>query len=333
MVKDVPSISNKFSNRIIWIDWMKVIGMYCIIAGHLFPPGYKYIYIFNVPLFFLISGYLCKQETSNYVFWKKLLLNYITPLFCIRTTMFLWEKYIYTDPDKFMSIFDYWIFMLKGYQNCNGACWFIYTLIIVRILFQYFQSTLMQIFLFTTLTCAAVFLNVNDVHKGNAILNVTIAYQPFFIGFLLKHYKNVFDSFCPTLLSITALLFIGVLTIYLCGQFNGNVWAFNNNYGHSFILYIIGTLGGATAIFSLSKLFDSFYNIIINILSIGNIITLGFHQIFVDLLRLHLPLTLYLSYVLALTILLTFYPIILFCRSWCPLFLGIYHPSKKNDNT
>jgi surface polysaccharide O-acyltransferase-like enzyme len=29
--------------RIIWIDRMKVIGMYFIIAGHLFPIGYTYI--------------------------------------------------------------------------------------------------------------------------------------------------------------------------------------------------------------------------------------------------------------------------------------------------
>jgi fucose 4-O-acetylase-like acetyltransferase len=76
--------------RIIWIDRMKVIGMYFIIAGHLFPIGYTYIYAFSVPLFFLISGFLYKQEHSNYIFWKKIALNYIVPLFSIRTIMYFW---------------------------------------------------------------------------------------------------------------------------------------------------------------------------------------------------------------------------------------------------
>ena len=69
---------NEYMNRerIQWIDWMKVIGMYFIIAGHLFPKGYTYIYIFNVPIFFIISGFLYKYENSNIYFFKKIYLNF-----------------------------------------------------------------------------------------------------------------------------------------------------------------------------------------------------------------------------------------------------------------
>ena len=42
----------------LWVDWMKVLAMYFIIAGHLFVPGYKYIYVFSVPSFFILSGVL-----------------------------------------------------------------------------------------------------------------------------------------------------------------------------------------------------------------------------------------------------------------------------------
>lgn len=45
--------------RFYWVDWMKVIGMFLIIWGHLFPKhSYDFIYSFNVPLFFCISGFL-----------------------------------------------------------------------------------------------------------------------------------------------------------------------------------------------------------------------------------------------------------------------------------
>ena len=36
-----------------WIDWMKVIGIYFIVLGHLFPIGNEYIYVFSVSLFLL----------------------------------------------------------------------------------------------------------------------------------------------------------------------------------------------------------------------------------------------------------------------------------------
>ena len=35
--------NNIKQQRIIWVDWMKVLGMYFIIAGHFFPTGYTYI--------------------------------------------------------------------------------------------------------------------------------------------------------------------------------------------------------------------------------------------------------------------------------------------------
>lgn len=36
--------------RLAWVDWIKVIAMYFIIAGHMFPPGNKY----RVPCFFIL---------------------------------------------------------------------------------------------------------------------------------------------------------------------------------------------------------------------------------------------------------------------------------------
>jgi fucose 4-O-acetylase-like acetyltransferase len=40
--------------RLIWIDWMKVIGIFLIVLGHTFPTGNQYIYIhFLFQSFFL----------------------------------------------------------------------------------------------------------------------------------------------------------------------------------------------------------------------------------------------------------------------------------------
>lgn len=48
--------------RYIWLDWMKVIGMYLIICGHLWVPNYLQIYVFSVPAFYIISGFLHKND-------------------------------------------------------------------------------------------------------------------------------------------------------------------------------------------------------------------------------------------------------------------------------
>ena len=44
--------------RMVWIDWMKAIGIYLVVLGHFFSVGEKFIYVFHVPLFFLISGFV-----------------------------------------------------------------------------------------------------------------------------------------------------------------------------------------------------------------------------------------------------------------------------------
>lgn len=67
--------------RFYWVDWMKVIGMFLIIWGHLFPKhSCDFIYSFNVPLFFCISGFLeggaAKTKTSY-----GSLFNYLCNLF------------------------------------------------------------------------------------------------------------------------------------------------------------------------------------------------------------------------------------------------------------
>lgn len=318
------------NRRMIWVDWMKVIGMYFIVAGHLFPAGYPYIYVFNVPLFFLISGFLFHNDINMNVFIKKIILNYVLPLFLIRTIMYFWERYIYLDTSQFISISQYWLFMIKGYQNCNGACWFIYSLILLRIVFQFMPNKISYIVTFgILLTIIAYYLHFKGIHRGNAILNITVAYQPFAIGVFLKRYKNQLDQYSPSLPSALGLLFFSILSIAICEKINGEVWVFNNGYGRSFLLYLLGMFNGAVGVYTLSKIFTQFAQTIIYTLSFGNILTLGFHQIFVNIINIYMEPMPYFSYIMAIIIILLFYPIIILCNNRFPILLGIYRTHKK----
>lgn len=59
-------------------------------AGHLFdncwaffPLGNQIIYMFSVPLFFFISGFLSKTNETEKVFWSKLFRSLVLPLLII----------------------------------------------------------------------------------------------------------------------------------------------------------------------------------------------------------------------------------------------------------
>ena len=74
--------------RIQWIDIAKAIGLIFIITGHFTMPQYaasKYVYWFHVPLFFMLSGMLHKQDIPAVTFiqarFKHLMVPYLFFLF------------------------------------------------------------------------------------------------------------------------------------------------------------------------------------------------------------------------------------------------------------
>ena len=79
----ITSTTLESSPRQNWLDWMKAIGIVLIVYGHFFSFYNRYVYVFSVPLFFVISGFLCRRETDTKLFWKKLWYNLVVPLLLI----------------------------------------------------------------------------------------------------------------------------------------------------------------------------------------------------------------------------------------------------------
>ena len=57
--------------RMVWLDWMKVLAILSIIWGHFFSAGYEYLYVFSVQTFCVISGFLYKKSAD----WKTCIRN------------------------------------------------------------------------------------------------------------------------------------------------------------------------------------------------------------------------------------------------------------------
>lgn len=316
------------NTRIAWIDWMKVICMYLVILGHFFPHGYVYIYVFNVPVFFILSGYLCKKEESHILFLKKIARNYILPLFFICIAMFIWNWFSWEQNEKFIRSLYFLYYALIGSQKCLGTGWFIYTLIIIRVISHCSPSTTTSnLSLFCLFSIISILLQHYNIHHFNAITNVAIAYPLFLIGHFFSKHKTIINNL-HSIRTLYALSFITIIAIYVCGNINGEVWVYNNDYGRSYLLFLTGSMSGTILLYTISITMKERFAKFIHILSIGNIITLGFHPIIIALIGHQRG---FIVYIISFIILISFYPITVFAINHFPYILGAINNNKKNE--
>ena len=132
------------SKRIEWIDLMKAIGIYLIVLGHFFSLGDKYVYVFNVP-FFLISGFLCKKEPVVRDFWNKLWYNLVVPMLIISTINYLYGT-LKNGAIDILALKYFIIHVFLGFHAGIGTCWFVYTLILLKIIHQYSPKHVLYVF-------------------------------------------------------------------------------------------------------------------------------------------------------------------------------------------
>ena len=181
------------SSRLVWIDWMKTLAMYFIIAGHCWVPGNKYIYVFSVPCFFILSGFLSRREDDVKLFWTKLIWNLFIPM-CLYFSMNILVQFfvqIVKGTFDIKFLFQAPLLAAVGMQGQNFAAgglkamWFVYTLIICKILLQYVpvknQNDCLAI-LSCVFLLAAWLLHLKELVFYNAIVDVLLAMPFFTIG-------------------------------------------------------------------------------------------------------------------------------------------------------
>ncbi len=173
----------KSTPRLVWIDWMKTWAMYFIIAGHCWVPGNKFIYVFSVPCFFILSGFLSKREDDAEIFWKKLLWNLFIPmcLYFTITSVVQFAVQIVKGTFKVSFLYQAPLLAAVGMQGQNYAAgglkamWFVYTLLICKILLQYVPTKGHKVSL-SLLSCVLLFgaylLHLKEIVLYNAIVDV-----------------------------------------------------------------------------------------------------------------------------------------------------------------
>lgn len=322
--------------RKIWIDWAKTLSIFAIVWGHCFPEGLcGFIYAFNVPVFFIISGYLCHREASFGKCFDKTLHNLIIPYFILAAIKVAGPviKHI-GDGEWIWSV----AAVLGGFHSLNDApgcsnLWFVYSLVIVKLLFQVSSGKRDIALAMACLAGAVVYNDILHLEWRWAVSNCLLAYPFFIIGNSLRD-KDILQRLVISArqyrygAALAAALLIAVT--YIVGTQNGQAKLYMGQYANNIVLFAIGALTGSMAVFVLSALLDGVRLKITRVISSGTIVILVFHRELLHPLLKEIGkmdtsslLTVNtLVFASAVIVVLAFYPIILLVKRFIPIVLG-----------
>ena len=327
----MATVSN--STRIVWLDWMKTLAMFLIIAGHCWAPGYKYIYVFNVPCFFILSGFLSKKEDDLKQFWAKNWWNLIVPMVLLffANTIVQFVVHLVNGTFKASFLWKTPLLALIGMQGNNYAAgglkglWFVYTLLLCKILLQYSPSKYNKLFLVilnTVFLLCSMFLYSKGIVVYNAVVDVLLAMPFFTLGYLLRPFKDKISSLSSRWILLCFIA--GIMGVCLCGVYNDLVMMYRCSFGSNMLLFLIGGLLGTTLLLAISLLFKSYLFDFVRVIGGGTLIILGFHNIIIQIVGQFIHIQGWLLYVEAILILLFFYPINVLIKRRLPLLYGKY---------
>lgn len=277
-------------NNILWIDYAKFIGIVLVILGHsfqtlrltdnnLFYNLWQFIYLFHMPLFFIIAGFLYKHKYSKsnikkifyglfipYIIYQLIYLPFQLGLYITKQHLPLVPTFLKCIIGIFLG--DY-IDSSISMPVC-GPCWFIISIIQLRLLFNYiklnfYKAIIISIIAFSLLKLL-IFFNIDLFF---CLDNTLMAVPYFCFGYILKvGYNNInnFENYTKIFKSIKGCvlnIFVSTITIimlFLILKFNGliqmNLKISNNLLHKSLILSYIGGILGTLLVFNISKIFS-----------------------------------------------------------------------------
>lgn len=269
--------------RIIWIDYSKVILICLVVFAHSpFVPHMLDTFIcgFHMPAFFIISGYLHKKHPDVLLGCKKNIHRLIIPaLFFSFVCYLLWlanEIFIH----NVTSIYDlvlkpfYGLFLYDvNYATpMCGVIWFLVVLfmcffildIIVKI---YKIKGLLILSLFCIIVVSVLnHFNYRDFMYGFYFQRAIVSFPYVALGYVF-HQKNILvASFSRNSFCFKGILLFVIYTFLVF--INGRVGIYSCNFGKSVVLYYITSIVGSLALFYLMTIIKHSNSLIIRISSV-----------------------------------------------------------------
>ena len=222
----------KISERVDWVDTLKFIGILLVILGHINFPLNGFIYTWHMPLFFMVSGFFIKFETSFKDFIVKNFKRLMIPYFIfsiIGLFMEMLKRYL-----LHREALDY-VHEIKGifiYMDFAGLCntyafvlWFLPALFFSRIFLYLIKNKMPSLLL---QSFAVVFL-----FMGSFYIGLPFGLDSALNSLIFVYAGNIiFEKRLPNILVF--LSFVVLVAIYLFG-FNLNLDMASKVYSNKFL--------------------------------------------------------------------------------------------------
>ena len=222
----------KISERVDWVDTLKFIGILSVILGHINFPLNGFIYTWHMPLFFMVSGFFIKFETSFKNFAVKNFKRLMIPYFIFSIVglfMEILKRYL-----LHREALDY-VHEIKGIfidMDFAGLCntyafvlWFLPTLFFSRI-FLYLIKNNIPSLLLQSFAVVLLFM-------GSFYIDLPFGLDSALNSLIFVYAGNIiFEKRLPNILVF--LSFVLLVVIYLFG-FNLNLDMASKVYSNKFL--------------------------------------------------------------------------------------------------
>ncbi|MBR2775108.1 MAG: acyltransferase family protein [Selenomonadaceae bacterium] len=255
--------------RIVWVDFAKGSAIILVVLGH-FSEGdlQKFIFVFHMPFFFVMAGYLLNFNkwggVGNYKsFAKKLFKRLLLPYYLAELLWYpIWFvicheteylKYLWgwCEIDSFNAFLV--IFISNGASNdlILGQLWFLPVLFFAEIifvkLFNYLNKLGAEVFTLSVVIAVCVGFNLKNLLFLPLGIDIALTTQIFLLaGVLIRRYNFVEKISLKTCTVLTLILvFVSCL--------NSFVDMHSRRYGESLMFYA-GGMAGTLLVMKLSAL-------------------------------------------------------------------------------
>jgi fucose 4-O-acetylase-like acetyltransferase len=341
-----------------WVDWAKTILIFLMVVGHGGNKGLnqnilQFIYIFHIPAFFILSGYLFKINRNDATnkgkfadIIKKNFNSLIIPMLIFSVIGWFWYwfnnliLYVFKPTSIFLNLnFDsliwkpvlgLWVYDRTIATPMCGVFWFVATLFFIRILASVLLKFNNNYIIFSinvfSIILIPCFPPVYDFlfYSERILMGI-----PFFLtGYLIKKI-NLFEYIKHSrgTLKFLILLLLFMLAVFM-SVCNGRIDVFDYNFGNNAFIFYFDALIGSLFLFILCQIIPIFKQSIQNILyiiSINTIIILGLHRIVMKCLDLTFFKFFtfdYSNFIKALFIVLILYYPMLYINRYFPMVSG-----------
>lgn len=290
--------------RIEWIDCVRAVSMILIIVGHTYTVGFwqRLVFTINVPIFFVLSGYLTRRKTIRQTAQggvRTLLIPYgVTGLIVFLLSLVSLHRHV---PGMMTTDnwYHYLVAALYGIGTPSsqtifggtlipaiGAIWFLLAMYFGNIIYQLLRQATQTlnrnqesaVLVCVSIVLAVIAFAVSPVIQlpwslGPALLSISF----YIAGYIIRKY-NLMDITVQNSV-------IAVVGAALCiwASLTGDFW-FNTGYATDPVLKMVGAIGGSYALMYLFKLLETRSSMhYLAILGRLALITLAFHLIGLDI--------------------------------------------------